>query len=445
MLWQKIKSAAQWLVRKIAAGLRWFGIKLGIIAPSFPVIDVSTRTKPLLQQPSEPQAATVQQHLSISPLSSSYEGKSQETTGVIPSFFLRAVSTSDVLLHIRSFLTHRDYACINQVLGRNIYDLQELKESSQNHSTAIAVQATSVSTTAFSGTLIKGVRDFSYSRQFKMTTYIGRLLKATEYADYEQVEQMIAYNSSLMFESVNYVFRDGSSERISPLKCAFKLYDTYMWKIFYEKIEKEADPKLRQQYIRQMLEQANTRTKNIMIGLQPFLAYKKNVKQFQLGFDKEIIPKKLEKKWFKLGTAQKKMLPVHMLKEFSREGDTWSADSNFDVNVTPRPTSCCTYDYITGDRKSLSSTLSDLGCGSFSLVRGHRSLAPLRVRLLFEGSLRLSVLMDAITGVQFDLEVFCRLFEVRIQDFFLMMQNLLANQEQQNRNAVMVNPNRVAP
>jgi|GEM_PF-7040654 len=36
-LWQKIKSAAQWLVRKMTAGLRWLGTKLGIVtaAPAY--------------------------------------------------------------------------------------------------------------------------------------------------------------------------------------------------------------------------------------------------------------------------------------------------------------------------------------------------------------------------------------------------------------------------
>jgi len=123
----------------------------------------------------------------------------------------------------------------------------------------------------------------------------------------------------------------------------------------------------------------------------------------------------------------------------SREGDTWSASSNFDVNVTPRPRAYRLFDFFAHVWKPLSSTLSDPGWGvSFSLARGgrHSSRAILYCRATYAGY------PDS------DLATFRRLFEVRKEDLAkklaLITKNSLARQEHQNQSTVVANSNKVA-
>jgi len=416
MFWQKIKSTAQWLMNKIAAVLWWIGIKLGVIAPSSPVIDMSVpaKTRFLHQQQSESSVATAQQYLSLSASSSS-----SETKRFIPGqvFSYRELPW-DILFNIRTFLHPRDFANNNQVLGHLLYPREALEKK---------VEANS----------------YSQLRQFIVGNKLTQLLNSVEHADYEQVEKIIADEPALMFGHVNYKFRDGSRECISPLQCAFKLYDTYMWKIFYERIRREANPNLQQEYVKRYIKQMQEQTTHI--DLEPlFEAYTEYERQYQLWVDDEITNEKLDEEWFKLGTVQKRMLPIHILKEFSREGYTWSASSSFDVNVTPRPANCRVFDCIADVWKSLSSTLSDPGWGaSFSLIRAEYR------RRLASGS-RGRVAFYQVTGlVGLDLAAFRRLFEVRREDFArqlaLIGQNPFAGQEQQNPSVVVTtNSSRVA-
>jgi len=347
MFWQKIKSAAQWLIRKIIAALRWVGIKLGILASS-PVTN--------------------------------------ETKRFIPgrTFPYRKLPW-DILSNIRTFLHPRDFASNNQVLGHLLYPREELekklkesKESAGEYPISSAIQTTPTLAIVAEEKKVEA-NNYSQLRRFIVGNKLTQLLNSVEHADYEQVEKIIANDPALMFGHVNYKFRNGSHECTSPLKCAFKLYDTYMWKIFYKRIRREANPDLEQEYVKRYIKQMQEQTTHI--DLEPlFEAYTEYERQYQRWQHNEIMDEKLDEELFKLGTVQKRMLPVHMLKELSREEhNTWGVSSSFDVNITPRPANCRLFDYIDNIWRSLSFTLSDPGWGfSFSLVRGAGRDVPLR-------------------------------------------------------------------
>jgi|GEM_PF-1734425 len=266
------------------------------------------------------------------------------------------------------------------------------------------------------------------------------LMYAVLYANYDAAERVINDNPASMFESRDFVYPDGSKECISPLKYAFKVYDTYMWEMFYERIEKETNPTLRQQYIKQYMKQMLEQTTHIDLSLL-FEAYIKcETKDRHYWRHKDIAYEEVKKECFNVGMIQRRILPVHMLKEFSREGDIWRADSSFDINVTPRPKNCGFYEeYTTGDWKSLSSTLSDPKWGiSFLLVKGR----PDYVTQAFRVQKALAFQLSA------DRATFRRLFEVRKEDLAkkrsLMLQNFHEAQAQENQNSA-VSLNLLAP
>src|SRR5437879_5188663 len=101
-----------------------------------------------------------------------------ETSSVPSSFsYTKLPQNADVLLHVGSFLNQKDFASTKQALGHQLED-KEAKGLLHN------------------------------ANAFHKVSKAGKLLKATEYADYDQVEHLITNNPSLMFEPVSFKFRD---------------------------------------------------------------------------------------------------------------------------------------------------------------------------------------------------------------------------------------------
>ncbi len=342
-LWEKIKSAARWLGRKIVAGLRW---ARGLITGA-PAVTESV---------------------------------------VVPQQLAPAAVESVSLLRAFAQDEHK------KVAG----DVSEGKSASMSPSSSAPAALDSVAMAS------SEIRSSSYllHHHFQPITESGKLLKAVEYADYVQVQQLIAKSPALMFEPVNFRFRNGRMECISPLKYAFYVYDTYMWGLFYQIIK--AQPAARQTF----LAQANEQTTHI--NLDPlFEAYQEYQRQFVRWENAEITNQALDAAWLTFGQVQKAQLPVHLLKEFSREEDSWRDTCAFDVRVMPAPMNGSLYHGSKGELRSLTSLLQDPDWGRpFSFVRGLWQ----KPSILSNCRRRWSI------HRHHDLETFRRLFEIRKRD-----------------------------
>lgn len=218
-------------------------------------------------------------------------------------------------------------------------------------------------------------------------------------ADYNEIEKAWNKNLELMFLPV--IRADGITD-ISPLQKSFELYDTYTWKGFYEKIKDQ--PELVDRFFEQADQQKNH------INLQPlFDAYEAYRVQYYKWLDSEITDRDLENEWINLGKLQRELLPLHMLREFCREGDTWSSQSRFDTKLPP-PNGGSIYNYSTSKTIDLDSSDFHSGFGSsFSIVRGVASTyAAGGQRDGWEGPWGHPWLFDPM--------IFSRLFEIRIAD-----------------------------
>ncbi|HSW71209.1 MAG TPA: hypothetical protein VLH77_04445, partial [Gammaproteobacteria bacterium] len=213
---------------------------------------------------------------------------------------------------------------------------------------------------------------------------------------------------------------------ISPLTYSFKVYDTYMWKtVFLARIEKIEDKEKKEQYLKKFYEQMQkqeeeqTEEKPAHNDLRPlFEAYAEFERQYQRwAINREISNQDLDNAWYNLGKKQKEFLPVHMLKEFSREGNNrWTPSTSFNVDQMPRPSNQIYNNLILSD--------ADWGV-SFTLIRSW-----LKEAIVAAGSwLRARRFMGAGAAVSYDSAAFLRLFEVRRKDFTtqlsLMSQNAL--------------------
>lgn len=214
-------------------------------------------------------------------------------------------------------------------------------------------------------------------RLYNVLPMEAKLLNHVVNADYKQVKKAIDRNPSSMFTPVNFRYRDGSSERISPLKYAFKVYDTYMWLLFYKKIKNNP------QDVEKFIEQANEQITHIDLDplfeayeeyekeQQRFEQYRNNVLRGFLPFSlNELIKAKK-----KLGTMQRKLLPAHMWIEISREGSTWNFNSTFDVDAQPPASNQCQiYDSENRLWRSVASIIAEPTKDvDFTLMRGIES------------------------------------------------------------------------
>jgi hypothetical protein len=231
---------------------------------------------------------------------------------------------------------------------------------------------------------------------FQVKRHAQRLLRLVEKADYDKVARMIYRNPLLMFEQL------GS---ISPLKYAFNVYDTYMWRLFEVKI-KARYPQMLVNFNKEL------RAQTEHIDLEPlFQAYEKYEAQWNRWDRKEITREELDKEWLTLGQAQRAFLPTHMLREFCREGNTWRPESRFN-DPTP-PSGAQIYNDTTGHYVILvpHPPLGGLGV-DFSLIRCvHSSSTSIGRGLPMP-------LAEASRNryVAYDFRTFRRLYEARIED-----------------------------
>ena len=185
----------------------------------------------------------------------------------------------------------------------------------------------------------------------------AKLLGYVKKADYVAIEKMLNKNPTLMFIQV----KDVDNKNISPLQKAFELYDTYSWKMLYEKIKDQ--PELVEKFTGQAHQQKEH------INLKPlFDAYAAYDAQVQLWFKNKISDTQIDADWIQLGKKQRELLPTHMLREFCREGDSWNKTSAFDANQMPAPKGGRIYNYSSGGYMNLDDNEFSSGFGvAFSL------------------------------------------------------------------------------
>lgn len=193
----------------------------------------------------------------------------------------------------------------------------------------------------------------------------AKLLGYVEKANYDAIEKMLDKNPLLMFIQVKNV----DNKNISPLQKAFELYDTYTWKMLYEKIQNK--PEL----VEKFTEQAHQQKEHI--NLKPlFDAYAVYDAQAQLWLKDKITDTQIDADWIQLGKKQRELLPTHMLREFCREGESWDKISAFDANKMPVPKGGRIYNYSSGGYMNLDDSEFSSGFGSsFSLYREACALA----------------------------------------------------------------------
>jgi len=265
-----------------------------------------------------------------------------------------------------------------------------------------------------------------------------KLLHCVKEANYIKAKELIKNNPQIMFQEASI---DSHSETISPLKLAFKLLDTYMWKkIFMDQIKN--NPDMMESFNKQIHEQKEH------VNLEPFFtAYDEydalntiHLKDFQ----DEKVNYDLQKAWLNIGKAQREreILPRHMLKEFCRSPYAWSKTSSFDVEEFLFPDNFIVLGQhrygLFGDRIDERITVlpfkdnSGLGFEYTLVNEGHRyEFQPEKINALRGGC------FDTLTGAtsrfwRFDAAVFRHLYEIRIAD--LTKQRSLAPIAEQKMN-----------
>lgn len=185
-----------------------------------------------------------------------------------------------------------------------------------------------------------------------------------------------------------------------------------MYKIFYESIKDNAE------MLKIFFEQKGRQSTHIHLD-DLFNAYKAHDAEGQIWLGgNETREDKLDQAFYVLGEVQKRVLPMHMLKEFSRPGKLWTEALTFDARRVLRPQSCdVRYLIGKGDTRSLLTTLSDSRWGiSSSLVRGELSrvfmqdFSPMRDNRNLNG-------IPSATSCDSDCNTFRRLLQIRTSDF----------------------------
>ena len=158
------------------------------------------------------------------------------------------------------------------------------------------------------------------------------------------------------------------------------------------------------------------------VNLEPlFAAYKTYNEKCNLWKQSKISNEAFDEAWLTLGKHQREVLPRHMLKEFCRKGNSWNAESKFDVNIDPRPVGADIYNYNTGRNESILPLPRNLGIGfNFSLVRGARSQRACAQTARGQGAHAARAL------ARHDWATFDHLFKVRTKDLS-RLQRLTAN------------------
>ena len=264
-----------------------------------------------------------------------------------------------------------------------------------------------------------------------------KLLHLVQEADYVEAEKMVTADPSLMFQYVHYQKADGTDGIISPLKFAFEIYDTYMWRMFEEKITN--DTELMALFTKQAQEQTEH------VNLEPlFTRYETYDKNHSLWRSNKISDKTLDQAWSDVAVMQRdrKVLPRHMLKEFCREGDSWSPTSTFDVNTYPAPSDM----NIIADEKEI--PISTLGLIRGALSKLVRGISSARMRWnstaasdsphpLFSSFLGPKTDYSIHPARKYDVWTFRRLHEVRKNDFEKLQSRLKPTSENMKKMKVL--------
>ncbi len=200
-------------------------------------------------------------------------------------------------------------------------------------------------------------------KTIKMTKLLLRFVTQSNYAE---AQHIVDIDPNLMFQHVRFVYPNGNIEMTSPLKYAFRIYDTYMWKMFLEKIQSDLES------LKRFLSQAHERKH---LDLDPlhneYTEYKALYDQW---LEEEIGDQELDEAWLKLGAKQYELLvrgALHMLMELCREGNYWKTDSKFDISLPPKAESCRAHNYFDGKYIPFSSLVSPTKLGKqHTLTRG---------------------------------------------------------------------------
>lgn len=237
---------------------------------------------------------------------------------------------------------------------------------------------------------------------------IKKLFESVIHADYEIAEKIVKANPSLMFEEVRYV--DG---RITPLQYAFRVYDTYMWKMFLENIQHDG------RFVQQFLEQALQQKEHIHLKFL-FDEYKNFDERLGSYINREIPPEALDKSWLRVGLQQSN-LPCHMLKQFCSQG-LWGFHATFDIEADPRPSGYPIYFF------GKESTVEDV---SFEKLFGE--LGTKYTLIYSPGEKRVCAWPYGEGGSIVDSGIFKLLFKTRKNDLRLQVSRLIEQREKMDR------------
>jgi hypothetical protein len=242
----------------------------------------------------------------------------------------------------------------------------------------------------------------SMFKMFAKPLQIGTLLNLILAADYEKVKNIITRQPEIMFQWAPFKYENHTVkvENISALKLSFSLLDTRMWKICWEAIKDNPN------YIAKFFAQSKE-TKNFL-NLEPlFTEYKNYHMQYKRWLRGIIYNTALEQAWLAVGRMQRKILPVHMMKEFCREDITWTHGSSFRVADATCPTHTNVYNYDTGTMTTLFPFTAQAGLGfDFSFIRGDDS-----------DLLKPSVTQHVALGVEHDAAVLRQVYQTRRDEF----------------------------
>lgn len=148
---------------------------------------------------------------------------------------------------------------------------------------------------------------------FQKPLLAAKLLHFIKRANYIGIKKILTDHPQTIFQSISHEKADGTYETISPLRYAFKIYDTYTWKMFYEKIKNNATD------VNRFLKQASEQTEHI--NLAPlFTASEAYIEQCRLYEGNLTAYSAVRLAILNIGKIQHKIVPRHMSIQFCLKG-----------------------------------------------------------------------------------------------------------------------------
>lgn len=204
------------------------------------------------------------------------------------------------------------------------------------------------------------------TRFFNPLELTDTLLGMVSKADYAGILQIWAKHPELMFRKVCFQDENYNIFWISPLQRALELYDTTIWKSFMFRI-KDHKP-----YVDLFFEQAREHDRHA--NLKPIFEHYEHYHRQERRWEEGLIPAhKVPLIRNCLSPFQAEYLPVHMIKEFCREGTSWRHDSSFKTEDIAERSECKVMT-DSGEVKSLSYSELQRGFSmKLTLTRGSNS------------------------------------------------------------------------